>query len=133
MLPLLAQQLASLPARLGGLGYRTWSMTADAAFLAKYVHVSQQFKSLFPLLAPQFPEVLSLGSVCAAELLSPNAACAFRALSRIEAAEVVVGATRSCLFRDQDKPLRHLQHVLSSISEDAAHVLDEEAMDSQLI
>ena len=24
MLPLLAQQLASLPTRLGGLGYRTW-------------------------------------------------------------------------------------------------------------
>jgi hypothetical protein len=123
MLPLLAQQLAALPACHGGLGYRTWSMTADAAFLAKYAHVSRQFKSLFPLLAPRFPDVLSLGSVSAAALLSPNVACAFRALSRIEASGAVVGVTRSCLHRDQDKPLRHLQHVLASISEEAKNVL----------
>ena len=128
MLPLLAQQLASLPTRLGGLGYRTWAMTADAAFLAKYVHVSRQFQSLFPALYSQFPDVLSLGSEAAAKLISPNAACAFRALSRIEASESAVGATRSSLLRDQDRPLRHLQHVLANISEDAAHDLVTEAI-----
>jgi hypothetical protein len=122
MLPLLAQQLAALPACHGGFGYRTWSMTADAAFLAKYVLVSRQFKSLFPLLAPRFPDILSLGSVSAAALLSPNAACAFRALSRIEASEAVLSVTCSCFHRDQDKPLRHLQHVHASISEEAAYV-----------
>ena len=103
MLPLLAQQLASLPTRLGGLGYRTWAMTADAAFLAKYVHVSHQFQSLFPALCSQFPDVLSLGSEASAKLISPNEACAFRALSRIEASESAVGATRSSLLRDQDR------------------------------
>ena len=128
MLPLLAQRLASLPARLGGLGYRTWAMTADAAFLAKYVHVSRQFKSLFPALCSQFPDVLSLGSESLAKAISPNVACAFRALSRIEAGESVVGVTRSSLLRDQDRPLRHLQHVLASISEDSAHVLVTEAI-----
>ena len=71
MLPLLAQQLASLPTRLGGLGYRTWAMTADAAFLAKYVHVSRQFQSLFPALCSQFPDFLSLGSEASAKLIRP--------------------------------------------------------------
>ena len=103
-------------------------MTADAAFLAKYVHVSRQFQSLFPALCSQFPDVLSLGSEAAAKLISPNAACAFRALSRIEASESAVGATRSSLLRDQDRPLRHLQHVLANISEDAAHDLVTEAI-----
>ena len=69
----------------------------------------------------QFPGVLSLGSEASAKLISPNAACAFRALSRIEASESAVGATRASLRCDNDRPLRHLQHVASSISEDAAH------------
>ena len=34
-LPSMQQQLASLPAHHGGLGYRTWAMHADAAYLAK--------------------------------------------------------------------------------------------------
>jgi hypothetical protein len=127
MLPLLAQRLASLPAGHGGLGYRTWAMTADAAFLAKYVHISRQFRTMFPLLASQYPDALGLTSNASAELISPAAACAFRALSRIESSEVVEGFTRSALLRDQDQPLRHLQHVLASISEEAAHelVIDE--------
>ena len=97
-------------------------------FWQKYVHVSRQFQSLFPALCSQFPDVLSLGSEAAAKLISPNAACAFRALSRIEASESAVGATRSSLLRDQDRPLRHLQHVRPSISEDAAHELFTEAI-----
>ena len=83
-------------------------------------------KSLFPALCSQFPDVLSLGSEAAAKLISPKAACAFRALSRIEASESAVGATRSSLLRD--RPLRHLQHVVANISEDAAHDLVTEAI-----
>ena len=39
-----------------------------------------------------------------------------------------MGATRPTLLRDQDRPLRHLQHLLASISQDAAHDLITEAI-----
>ena len=54
--------LASLPGRLGGLGYTTWSQTADAAYLASYVHISHVFPGLFPSLSGAYPSVFSLAS-----------------------------------------------------------------------
>jgi hypothetical protein len=120
-MPPLQHKLSSLPAHHGGLGYRTWVLTADAAFLAKDVHVSRHFKSLFPSFAAQFPDVLSLTSVQAARAISPAAASALGALVRIIFTGTVAGETRAALHRDQDKPLRHLQHVLACISEAATH------------
>jgi len=40
-LPPLATQLAGLSQGNEGLGYRTWAKTADAAYLASYVHTSR--------------------------------------------------------------------------------------------
>ena len=59
-LPTLSRQIAALPLRHGGLGYRTWSNTADCAFLASYIRTSFVFYSMFPTLAAQYPDVLSL-------------------------------------------------------------------------
>ena len=86
------------------------------------------FSRCFRHFVRKFPDVLSLGSEASAKLISSNAACAFRAFSRIEASESAVGTTSSSLLRDQDRPLRHFHHVLASISEDAAHDLVTEAI-----
>ena len=123
VLPSLQKELATLSQDNGGLGYRTWGATADAAYLASYTHTAKQFTTLFPALAPQFPDVLTLASVEAAAAASPAALFALRALTRIESTEVAVGLTRACLQRDQSQPLRHLQHSLATISDDARHRL----------
>jgi hypothetical protein len=128
VLPPLATQLAGLSQSNGGLGYRTWAKTADAAYLASYVHTSRQFANMFPQLAPQFPDVLDLPSYDVALRASPSARYALRALARIEAAEVAIGLTRACLTRDRNQPLRHLQHSLATIVDDAAHLLATEAI-----
>jgi hypothetical protein len=119
VLPTLQQQLATLSQGNGGLGYRTWAATADAAYLASHTHTAKQFTTLFPALASQFPGVLTLTSGEAAAAASPPAVYALRALVRIESTEVAIGLTRACLQRDQSQPLRHLQHSLATISDDA--------------
>ena len=118
----LAMDLACLSQGNGGLGYRTWAATADAAYLASYTHTAHHFPTLFPLLAPQFPDVLSLPTDEAAFGISPAAGYARRAFARIEAQEVAAGLARACLERDRDKPLRHLQHSLATIVDDANHL-----------
>ena len=46
------------PGRHGGLGYTTWSQTADATYFASYVHISHVFPSLFPCLSGAYPSSL---------------------------------------------------------------------------
>ena len=124
----LAMDLACLSQGSGGLGYRTWAATADAAYLASYTHTAHHFPTLFPLLAPQFPDVLSLPTDEVAFEISPAAGYARRAFARIEAQEVAIGLTRACLERDRDKPLRHLQHSLATIVDDANHLRTTKAI-----
>ena len=40
--------LCALPQIHGGLCYRTWANTCDAAFLASYAYVSRSFRDWFP-------------------------------------------------------------------------------------
>ena len=51
-----------------------------------------------------------------------------RAFARIEAQEVAAGLARACLERDRDKPLRHLQHSLATIVDDANHLRTTKAI-----
>lgn len=60
VLPEIARRIAALPPREGGLGIRTWSTTADSAYLASYVHASQQFRTLFPSISHLLPDVRTL-------------------------------------------------------------------------
>ena len=53
---------------------------ADAAYLASYTHKAYQSPTPFPLLAPQFPYVLSLPTEEAAFGISTAAGYARRAL-----------------------------------------------------
>ena len=124
----LAMDLACLSQGNGGLGYRTWAATAGAAYLASYTHTAHHFPTLFPLLAPQFPDVLSLSTDEVAFGISPAAGYARRAFARIEAQEVAAGLARACLERDRDKPLRHLQHSLATIVDDANHLRTTKAI-----
>jgi hypothetical protein len=52
--------------------------TADAVFLASYTHAAKQFTTLFPAMAPQFPDVLTLTSGEIAAAASPLALYALR-------------------------------------------------------
>ena len=83
-----------------GLGYRTWTRPTLPSTRRTRTHTAKQFTTLFPALAPQFPDVLTLtsGDVAAAALSS--AVYAFRGLTRIESAEVAIGLTRACFQRD---------------------------------
>ena len=117
-IPSLAMTLASLPGRLGGLGYTTWSQTADAAYLASYVHISHVFPSLFPRLSGAYPSVLSLASAADAAARSRPALFAFNALRRLEARAPSVTET---VRRDFNLPIKQLQHALSSALAEATH------------
>ena len=115
----LSRQLAALPLRHGGLGYRTWSNTADCAFLASYVRTSFIFPTMFPTLATHYPSVLSLTDARSAQAASGPALNAFLALTRLAADAPSV---YEVLRDDGSKPLRHLQHALSTVHDDAAHI-----------
>ena len=114
-LPLHARILTCLPLDRGGLGYRTWSSTCDAAFLASYSYISTSFKSLFPSLAPLYPSALTLSASTVAP--SRRAAYAHRAFTRLRAqapsiSEILSDAT-------QLNSLRKLQHSISTAATDA--------------
>ena len=118
-LPTLSRQIAALPLRHGGLGYRTWSNSADCAFLASYVRTSFVFPDMFPTLAGHYPCVLSLTDAQSAQSFSTRALQAFMALKRLAGAAPSV---YEILRDDGAKPLRHLQHAIASASDDAAHL-----------
>ena len=118
----LAIDLACLSQGKGGLGYCMRAVTADAAYLASYTHTAHHFPKLFPLFAPLFSDVLSLPTDEVAFGISPAAGYARRAFARIEAQKVATGLARACLERDRNKPLRHLQHSLATIVDDANHL-----------
>ena len=104
------ERLASLPGRLGGLGYTTWSQSADSAFLASYVHISHAFPSLFPGLARVYPSAHTLASADEARSVSQPALHAFNALARlVSRAPSVAEVVR----RDAAKPIKQLQHAFT--------------------
>ena len=104
----LARLLCALPQNLGGLGYRTWEHTSDAAFLASYVHISQSFPSLFPQYATHYPSVLSLSPSSTG--ISTQAYFAFRAYKRLQ----TVAPTVSEYLHQPPTTVRHLQHDIST-------------------
>jgi hypothetical protein len=78
----------------GELGYRTWARLTLPSSRRTRTHTAKQFTTLFPALAPQFPDVLTLTSGEVVAAASPSAVYALRALTRIDSAEVAIGLIR---------------------------------------
>jgi hypothetical protein len=60
VLPAVSSRTVDIPLCHGGLGFRKWRSTADAAFLAAYFLIPSRFPTMFPELAQYFPGVLTL-------------------------------------------------------------------------
>ena len=74
--------IATMPPSMGGMGIRTFSNTADAAYLASYSSSRSVLPSLFPRLASAFESPFDSNSAPT----SPMAAAAYRANERLTAA-----------------------------------------------
>ena len=118
VLPTVPSRIVGLPLRHGGLGFRKWRCTADAALLAAYSLISSQFPKLFPGLAQFFPGVLTLNPSIPAP--SQYAANAHRALLRLEA---VVPLVRERLVNPTAASIRNAQSALTEAVDDAESVI----------
>ena len=118
VLPAVSSRIVGLPLRHGGLGFRKWRSTADAALLAAYSLISSQFPKMFPELAKFFPGVLTLSPSIPAP--SQYAANAHRALLRLEA---VVPLVRERLVNPTAASIRNTQSALTEAFDDAESVL----------
>lgn len=122
-----AELLLGMPLRHGGLGLRSWASTADCAFVASYISASYVLPTLFPSLAPLFPDVRSLvrsapasplaltGSILVPAPSSHSAAAASALIRLLHRSPSVLAA----LGRGDRQP-RQIQHALSSLCENTA-------------
>ena len=120
-LPELQSTIAQQPFRKGGLGYQTWQKTADAAFLASYVHASIQVPALFPDLGLLFPDVRTL--LCppdGAPVTAPSNASFFAARAAIRLIAIAPGVLEAAAPVRGQTP-RQLQHSISLLVEEAHH------------
>ena len=53
--PVASQQLVFLPLRHGGLGFRSWAHTADAAYVSAYAHAASLLPAYYPALLYTLP------------------------------------------------------------------------------
>ena len=122
-LPDISRRICQLPPRKGGIGLRTWSTTADSAFLAAYTHASNSFPVLFPdrpYLAEMTPDPRALfqGDPSRAPSASPStwAGWAARALTRIHSKAPGI---LEVLAPASGQTPRSLQHAISRLTDDA--------------
>jgi len=122
-LPDISRRICQLPSRKGGIGLRTWSTTADSAFLAAYTHASNSFPVLFPdrpYLAEMTPDPRALfqGDPSRAPSASPStwAGWAARALTRIHSKAPGI---LEVLAPASGQTPRSLQHAISRLTDDA--------------
>ena len=55
-----SQQLVFLPLRHGGLGFRSWANTADAAYVSAYAHAASLLPAYYPTLLHTLPPLTAL-------------------------------------------------------------------------
>ena len=129
-LPSLAHQIATLPLCCGGLGYRTWSSTADSAFLAAYTNAAEKFPTLFPdkpYLAARTPHPSNFDSHV--QPTSSKAKFAARALHRLQSKiPPILEALSPSSTESRSRSSRCLQHTISSFIDEADATLTLEAI-----
>ena len=129
-LPSPAHQIAILPLSCGGLGYRTWSSTADSAFLAAYTNAAEKFPTLFPdkpYLATRTPHPSNFDSHVLPT--SSKAKFAARALHRLQSKmPPILEALSPPSTENRSRTSRGLQHTISSLVDEADAALTLEAI-----
>jgi len=112
-----------------GLGYRTWSATADSAFLASYTNAAEKFTTLFPdkpYLAARTPHPSKFESHN--QPVSTKAKFAHRALQRLQSkVPLILNALSPSSTEERLRTPRGLQHAISLLVDEsqAACTLDD--------
>jgi hypothetical protein len=124
-LPSFARQIATLPLSFGGLGYRTWSSTADSAFLASYTSAAEAFPTLFPnkpYLTAMTPHPSKFDTHD--QPVSSKAQFASRAVHRLKSkVPSILAALLPSSTEYRSRTSRSIQHAISSLIEEAESTL----------
>ena len=115
--PPASQQLVFSPLRHGGLGFRSWAHTADAAYASAYAHAASLLPAYYPELHQDLPPLADLIQQSAVTT-SPIAAAALQAYHRLAAVAPSITATLTAAPRS----VRHLQHRLCEKTQDCHRI-----------